>query len=152
MMQLIPAGCTDDGEQCVGEVWWNDSDLTISSALIASLPMPSAAEIATVERARVRSRLQKEAAQRARDAAADEQYERCFSPWNGSHRLLVDPVKPEINTPSSFKHIKTTAYLEEFSRPVVMEFDAQNAFGATIRTTVQAASAQDCSVVITAVE
>jgi hypothetical protein len=101
---------------------------------------------AAASQARVASEKAREAAQKAEQERIDTQYEHCFSPWNGSHKLLVDLVKAKINTPRSFKHVKTTAYLGDFPRPVVMQFDAQNVFGAMLRTTVKAVSGPDFGV------
>ena len=64
---------------------------------------------AAASQARVASEKAREAAQKAEQERIDTQYEHCFSPWNGSHKLLVDLVKAKINTPRSFKHVKTTA-------------------------------------------
>ena len=152
---LWPGGCPAN-KQCMGDLW--TSDINIPEAVIASVVLPSEAETAEAERKRSAAAKAQAAAERARAAAKaaqakkdDSLYEQCFNPWNGSHKLLVELVKENINTPRSFKHVKTTAYLGDFPRPVVMQFDAQNAFGAMIRTTVQAESALDCSVMITEV-
>ena len=150
---LWPEGCPDN-KQCMGGLW--TSDINIPEAVIASVVLPSDAETADAERERAAAARAREAAERARavakaaqDKENDALYEQCFNPWNGSHKLLVELVKENIDAPRSFKHVKTTAYLGEFPRPVVMQFDAQNVFGVMIRTTVQADSALDCSVVIT---
>ena len=152
---LYPNGCPESKE-CAAGLWL--TDVLIPPAVIANVPMPAADKVAESEQKRAEEKRAREAAARARaaDKTAQEQrdneaYDRCFNPWNGSHRLLVELVKENINTPRSFKHVKTTAYLGGFPRPVVMQFDSQNAFGAMIRTTVRAESAVDCSVLITEV-
>ena len=152
---LWPGGCPAN-KQCMGDLW--TSGINIPEAVVASVALPSDAETAEAERKRAAAERARAAAARDRAAAKaaqaakdDSLYEQCFNPWNGSHKLLVELVKENIDAPRSFKHVKTTAYLGDFPRPVVMQFDAQNVFGAMIRTTVQADSELDCSVVITEV-
>ena len=143
-------GCPRLGE-CSGGVW--TSSLVIPPAVIAAYDVPSIEEAAAASRERVADQQARERArelaQKARAEKVDEQYELCFNPWNGSHKVLVDLVKENIDAPRSFKHVKTTAYLGDFPRSVVMQFDAQNAYGAMIRTTVKALSDLDCTVLIT---
>ena len=148
IVTFYPKGCPKS-KQCSGGVW--DNSLTIPATVLANMEIPTREEATSASRTRAAAELARAAARKAQDERNDAQYEQCFNPWNGSHKLLVDLVKQNINTPRSFKHVDTTAYLGEFPRPVVMQFDAQNAFGATVRTTVKAMSDPDCSVVITEV-
>ena len=143
-------GCSREDE-CSGGVW--TSSLVIPPAVLAALDVPSREEAAAASQKRVAAEKAREGArvraQKARSEKVEEQYELCFNGWNGSHKVMVDLVKENIDAPRSFKHVKTTAYLGDFPRPVLMQFDAQNAFGAMIRTTVKAMSDLDCSVIIT---
>ena len=147
---FYPTGCPSN-RQCIGDVWQTSSSLTIPASVFAVLAVPSEAEAVRAEQAREAAERSRAAALKAEAERGDELYERCFNGWNGSHKLLVELVKENIDAPRSFKHVRTTAYLGDFPRPVVMQFDAQNVFGAMIRTTVKANSALDCSVVITEV-
>ena len=140
-----PGGCAPD-DHCVAEVWDIDTDLEIPEVLLRSMVLPTREDVEAEASARETLKRQQAATQKAREERDNAAYDRCFNPWNGSHRQLVELVKENIDTPRSFKHVKTTAYLGDFPRPVIMQFDAQNVFGATIRVTVKAASNVDCSV------
>ena len=77
--------------------------------------------------------LQKKA---ARDAELQEKINAQFSPWDGSHRGLVEQVKRILNDPSSFEHLETKT-LRGGSWPetflVRMDYTAKNAFGGRLR-------------------
>ncbi|MCY3770633.1 MAG: hypothetical protein OXG98_01215 [Gemmatimonadetes bacterium] len=71
-----------------------------------------------------------------REAALQERVDAQFSPWDGSHRVLVEAVKKTLNDPGSFEHLETktmrgTGWPETFV--VRMEYTAKNAFGGRVR-------------------
>lgn len=74
--------------------------------------------------------------QAKRETDLQEKIDAQFSPWDGSHRILVAAVEKTLNDPSSFEHIETktmrgTNYPETFI--VRMEYTAKNAFGGRVR-------------------
>ena len=76
----------------------------------------------------------------------------CFSAWDGSHRKFVEAVKEHLKSPSSFKHQETRFSTGDFPRTIRMEFDADNAFGASIRHVALGSSTKQCAVEVVAIE
>jgi hypothetical protein len=63
-----------------------------------------------------------------------------FSPWNGSHKALVDLIKDNLNDKKSFEHDSTT-YVDKGDYLIVkMVYRAKNAFGGVILQNVTAKS------------
>lgn len=64
--------------------------------------------------------------------------EKQFSPWDGSHRDLVNRVKNVMNDPDSFKHYETK-YIDRGDHiTVFMDFGGKNGFGGMIRNSISA--------------
>ena len=83
----------------------------------------------------------------------DEKWERdCFSAWNGSHRNFVEAVRQQLKSPSSFEHVRTRFSTGDFPRTIRMEFDADNAFGASLRGTAVGTSTRHCAVEVLLIE
>ena len=65
--------------------------------------------------------------ERAADKARQD-IESKFSAWDGSHRKLVEYVKPRLRDPSSFEHVETT-YIDKGDEIfVTMHFRCKNGF------------------------
>lgn len=72
----------------------------------------------------------------------------CISPWDGSHRELVNILKRGMNDPSSFEHEETRYKLFKDYAVVIMSFRGKNAFGGTVLNSVTAkVNLEDCSVI-----
>lgn len=77
--------------------------------------------------------------------------EKYFSIWDGSHSQFVKEVKERIKSPSSFKHLKTTIYLDPNDKEIMyitMDFEAQNSFGASLRSFAYVKAYRDNSQII----
>ena len=107
------------------------------------------------ERAERERREAEERAERERQRAAEEVEKKrkgfhCLSPWDGSHRDLVEQLKRQLNDPSSFEHAETrvTPVDENGEHRLVMEYRARNAFGTLILQRLSATYRNsDCEVV-----
>jgi len=55
-----------------------------------------------------------------------------FSKWDGSHPAVVEAVKAQMNDPSSFKHVETTAQGKGDTIIVYMTYRGTNAFGGVV--------------------
>ena len=55
-----------------------------------------------------------------------------FSPWDGSHRNLVNLIKESMNDPDSYKHVKTVYSDHGEYLMVKTTFRGKNAFGGTV--------------------
>jgi len=75
----------------------------------------------------------------------DQQIERQFSGWDGSHSGLVKRVKQQMNDPDSFKHVDTKRWDMGNHLIVSMTFRGKNAFGGTVTNTVKAKVSLDGS-------
>lgn len=63
----------------------------------------------------------------------------CLSSWNGSHRELVNIVKPLLHDSSSFKHVKTLVGRERDGwHAITMTFSGKNLFNARVEQTAKA--------------
>lgn len=72
-----------------------------------------------------------------------EQYETCFSEWDGSHKNLRDFIKDNMNDPDSYEHVETT-YQDMVTVLIVQTtFRGNNQFGALVKNTVKARVSAD---------
>jgi hypothetical protein len=72
-----------------------------------------------------------------------EQYETCFSPWDGSHTKLKYFIKDNMNDPGSFDHVETT-YQDMVTVLIVQTtFRGNNQFGALVKNTIKARVSAD---------
>ena len=72
-----------------------------------------------------------------------EQYETCFSPWDGSHTKLKYFIKDNMNDPGSFDHVETT-YRDLTTYLIVKTtFRGTNQFGAKVKNSVRAKVSAD---------
>jgi len=55
-----------------------------------------------------------------------------FSQWDGSHPAVVEAVKSQMNDPSSFRHVETTAVGKGDTIIVSMTYRGTNAFGGVV--------------------
>jgi len=70
-----------------------------------------------------------------------------FSAWDGSHKVLAEAVRQNLNDPDSFKHYET-GYRDEGNTIVVkMEYGAANAFGGIVRKYIVARYTTDGKIV-----
>ncbi|MEQ8409097.1 MAG: zinc ribbon domain-containing protein [Gammaproteobacteria bacterium] len=61
-----------------------------------------------------------------------DQIESQFSPFNGSHRNLVNIVKTSMNDPDSFEHVETGYVDAGDNIRIQMVYRGRNAFGGTV--------------------
>lgn len=78
-----------------------------------------------------------------------EQYEKCFSAWDGSHTNLKYYIEDNMNDPDSFEHVETVYYDYKSHLVVETTFRGNNQFGALVKNTVKAKVSTDskCSII-----
>lgn len=66
-----------------------------------------------------------------------------FSPWDGSHMILVKLLKENLNDPKSFEHVETSYFIDGDDLVVSMKYRAKNGFNATVTETVTAVASYE---------
>lgn len=122
----------EHGRSRAGEMINEEIDAAFKAKDSARAELLSNASATAMLQDSERSKLQ----QAKREAEIQEKVNAQFSPWDGSHRILVEAVKKTLNDPGSFEHLETknmrgTAWPETFV--VRMEYTAKNAFGGRVR-------------------
>lgn len=62
--------------------------------------------------------------------------QKLFSGWDGSHIKLTEIIKQSLNDPESFNHLETTYIDKDSFLIVTTKFTAKNGFGGTVRNEV----------------
>lgn len=61
-----------------------------------------------------------------------------FSAWDGSHTVLVDLIKENMNDPDSFEHEDTRYSRKSYGLYIIMKYRGTNAFGGVVTNYVTA--------------
>lgn len=62
--------------------------------------------------------------------------QKLFSGWDGSHIKLTEIIKQSLNDPDSYEHLETTYIDKDSFLIVTSKFTAKNGFGGTVRNEV----------------
>ena len=70
-----------------------------------------------------------------------DNFEKGFSPWDGSYRELESRIKNAMNNSDSYEHVQTRYRLELNNNPravVTTQFKGENAYGAIVKQQISA--------------
>lgn len=75
-------------------------------------------------------------APKTKEETRQEQIEKNFSAWDGSHRGLTEVIKKSMNDSSSYEHVETVYWDKGDHLVVKTTFRGKNAFGGVVKNWV----------------